>query len=881
MSLWITKYFRRRQQRRVGPYGWRLLLVPAGRVILLLMCCFPSARARDAEAERSERLFLQQLTERQLFALAEQHCRQQIARSPTTDQQAEWQQRLCQTLQEHAWFTPAADREGLLNQSLTELTEFLNDNVASPVRQFGLRLQQARILGQSIRMSICLSEAGHLFGHDLGSATEQKSVQIAVAPILITVANRAIAITEALMEQLERMRSDLPPDNARELQGAARLVLAELYSLKGQLLSGAKQIAIDAEKTFDDAEGVLKLIRRSVATHETKLTASWLSAEIALRTGDNAQFNLKISSGTPSSGPDRPIALLQIRALLLQGECSDALQLLSKPGAVSALARQQLAWLKLESLLGRFELASELEDSALLMEASGAFKTAYGQLRPILQGVFAECVERTVQRFHLVTEVGAEIADVVEQIESVHADGDIAAALQLIDVALSRLSGQRRQRPRAALLLRAGELLIEKRKWTEARSRLDGSLMIYERLGESTRQAAADLLRVFVLAQLSVQTTSQIQTVTSEEYVAAIENHLVRFSDQSTARRARQWLLRQVRSQDPLRAARLVLSMTDDAKTATRQLELLQDCGRLLAASGTMGHDAESAEVLALFREHVDQLAAGSDTLDEIALASLQLWVLSAMVAEQPPMRVDWINVNTRLNAIHSQLPRSHLLQDKELFLQFSVLEALTAARTVSTRARMDTAAQNLLTLKGRNLSTCLRSLYSQLKGSRASVGDVWLAGTTESLVRHWLAEKKRPLTAKTVLFALPIVVCTNRLTGQQQLQNQILQDDSIQTLDNSVLISIAELLAEEGTKQSTASFSPGVRRFWLMIVESSSSGSDVWLEASYQLARTSAQQQKPGEARRRLGVVQALYPDWGSVDRLRRAQELGTQLRD
>ncbi len=860
-----------------------LCYITSAPLILLMTASLHAALAFDAERDRAERLFLHQLTERQLFDLAEQYCRQQMIRSPETDVQGRWQLRLCQTRQKHAWYAAAVDRNELLNQSLEQLTDFLKDRTPNPGRQLELRLQQARILGQSVRMRIYLSEAGHLFGrekrHVLTGGNELNSVRL--EPSLIAVANRGIAIAEALLEQLDQLRKDLTPDMARRFRNDGRLVLAELHSLKWQLQLSSEHSADDADSTLRDAETLLNLIMRSTRDRDVKSMAGWLSAEVALRSGDDEQFNLKVSNQSASSSLDRPFTLLRVRALLRQQEASDALQLLSTSPDATTLARQQLSWLQMETLLGRIELASLLHDSTLLKKSTAAFTAAHGELRPILRGVFRECVERTVQRFHLVTEVGAEVANLVEQVEYVHAAKGVAAALRLIDVAISRLPTKEYDRPRAGLLLRAGELLIEARKWSEAHSRLASSAILYERLGESSRHAAADLLKVFTLAQLSAEPTPQHPTVSSQEYLAALENHLSTFEDQPTASRAQQWMLQQVRAADPLRAAVLVLSMVDNAANADGELELLLDCGRLLAAVPLRQHDRR-AEAMKLFRERASNISARSDEFEEVHLAPLWLRLLTLTAAEDSSGARDWNDVDKRLHAVLSQLPLSRLRQDTELFEQFVVLEAVTAARTASTVARLDRAVTNLLTLTDESLVNSIKSLHALFTNDEPVVGDVWLARTTESLVRRLLAEEESQLTAKTVLLVLPVAVSAANLTGQHQLRDQILQSVTEQSFDNSILLNIADtLVLADNAKQPEAATSPGVRRFWLMVIRSNASGSDSWLEASLQLAKISAQQQKHDEARRRLGVVQALYPNWGSADRLRRAAELTRQLQD
>ncbi len=848
-------------------------------LVLLSISHLPGAGAYDADGDRADRLFLRQLTERQLFDLAEQHCVQQMLRSPDVDQQAQWQLRLCRTYQQHAWFAASVDREELLNQSLEQLTDFLHGNVPSAVRQLELRLQQARILGQSIQMRIYVAEAGHLFGrHDGAGAT--------VAPelandkpdaSLIPVANSAIVIAESLLEQLDGIQKDLEPKMVQRFRADGRLALAELYSLKWQLQLWSKKSADDADDTLRQAETLLNLTSKTVGSIATKSAARWIAAELALKAGDNVNFDLRIGGLTPSSHPHQPAALLRVRALLSQQEATEASRLLSTSHDATALARQHLLWLQLEALLGRLELVSQLNDPLLLADATAAFRTAHRKLQPTLRGVFLDCVERTVQRFHLVREVGGEIANMVEQVEYVRATKDAAAALRLIDVAIGRLPTTDYDRPRAALLLRAGEFLIEERKWAEAHKRLSESALLYARIGASSRCAAADLLKIFALAQLSTQGDP---AATSQDYVAAIEQHISNFAEQPTARRARQWLLQHIRSNDPLRAAMLVFDMLNGAENNDRELELLLDCGRLLSAVPTEGRDDNRLKAIHMFTEHAQQLTERSEQFEETGLAALALRMLSFDVGEQAPGSLDWHNVNLRLEQLRGHLPSSILSQDVELLEQFVILDAVTAARTASPETRLQTALQNLLALPVTKLANAITFLHSQFVNDNPVVGDPWLARATGSLVRQLLEEEKPNLAAQTVLFVLPPVVSASNLTGQYELQDEILAAVTEHTFDNSILISIADTLTTAGVaQQRTTASSPGVRRFWLKVMEANPPGSDSWLEASFQLAKISALHDQPAAAKRRLGVVQALYPEWGSAARKRSAAELTKQL--
>ena len=66
---------------------------------------------------------------------------------------------------------------------------------------------------------------------------------------------------------------------------------------------------------------------------------------------------------------------------------------------------------------------------------------------------------------------------------------------------------------------------------------------------------------------------------------------------------------------------------------------------------------------------------------------------------------------------------------------------------------------------------------------------------------------------------------------------------------------------------------------FWRFVQKRMKRGQDLWLEASFQLAYAAFDNGDEKEARRVLGVVNALYPDWGNAERRQRVEQLQTRL--
>ena len=113
-------------------------------------------------------------------------------------------------------------------------------------------------------------------------------------------------------------------------------------------------------------------------------------------------------------------------------------------------------------------------------------------------------------------------------------------------------------------------------------------------------------------------------------------------------------------------------------------------------------------------------------------------------------------------------------------------------------------------------------------------------------------------------------VVLTGQITSDPTLAEPLINRLLSESLSESQVNAVAKALSVESITGNDV-----LSQFWLKVESSNSQGSDLWLEAQYQLARISVVQQKSSNAKRRLGVVNTLYANWGSSERKRKADEL------
>lgn len=885
-------------------------------------------------AERADDRFLRQLTERGFFELAEQHCRQQRNQATEVEGASAWQLRLMETYRQHAWFASSDNRRDLLNQSLELLTEFLKDQVPAPETEFRLRLEQVQTLVHSLRMTLILTEAGHLFASE--ELPHQKSDQASAK----TVVTRGIELVTSLQQQLENMRRDLDALDVRDVRDECRVLLAELLCLQWRMTATNSE---SAQAELMEAEQALQTASRTVTDRRRKHRLKWLTAELALWSESQQQFQLRMGALKSDSEPDDFTVpeFLQIRHLLKTQEATAAVQLATEAPATTALQMQQRDWLKLEALLGVRELLGQLNDAVLIQAADQDFQRQWNLIRSSSAGVFADAAMRTQQRYALVSEVGADIADLIEQVDRQRQNGDSMAALRLIEVTLNRLSSGGSGRAVAALNLRGGELLIEQQQWSQAKDKLETADKLYAELQMHKQQAVADLLRIYVLAKqwaasqnVAADPASAAPVAAADSanahrsddskahYVAALQQHLQRFADQATAGRAQDWLLQAVRDERPYLAAGLLLDKSDAEQQPSAKLDLLQQAGYLLMTAAPQQSEPDStaqnisagnsaADLRLRFQAAAESLAEKLQVYPADQLATVQLLLLEFEIRETSASSEQWQQRDQRLSELRKLLNAADV--PEWAVPRATMLQALTAARSSADSATLSRIRQQLLQLDPAWQQTALSFLVEACGGATAAnlnnpeagsktssnndqemPGSIWLASTCEALIDRLRRQPGPHLTVvQNALRLLPQAALVSRITGRSAVQDQLLQQLLAADLQAAELDLIANALsqttssrsfaASSGTAQDSTSqvkaIQPVVQRFWRQVLQRHAQGSDLWLEASLQLAAQTADAGNSQAARRQLLVVQTLYPDWGDPQRQQRAAALQKQI--
>lgn len=840
----------------------------------------PVAPAFDAAGDVADREFLRQLTERAFFSLAEQHCQEMLSEAATPYQRAKWQLRLCQTYEKHAWSTEAASRAGLLNRSVEELTQFLNTSAAFPELDMQARLQLVSALTQSVRMALPIAEAGHLFGRKVTTAStwNQTSVKAHIGTI-----DRGILLIQELQTHLERIRREIAPDAARTLRDRARLAVGELLVLKCRLLSGG---TTDSE-TYRQAEAAVTQSQRTTKG-QLRHRASWLMAELSLYADDDETFQLRIRTmfGSETSADAFMPQFLSIRSLLFAQDATSASTLAKETTPQTWLQQQQLQWLKLESLLGLRELAEELKDKELTADVTTRFRNLQAAIRQSGVGVFRDAAEQTFRRFDLVDEVGVNVADLIEKIERNRAAGESAAALTMIRTTLQQLPISGFARSRGFLHLRAGEILIEQKQWLNARTSLEAAVTELRSAKLADEEAAADLLRIFAIAQM-LGDSGESTLVSEEQYVAVLEDHLANYSTGNTVSTARDWLRKVVTNRDPMRAARLLMDQFAAETKPGRRIELLTTVSELLRQSHTTGDSERFTERREAFIDAVREMRENPGEYPPADIVLLELAELSCLLQSEQKGAVDWTDVKTKLVRIAGQMAALEDKPSESLQHQLLVMRFIATARTRSHASALTALRAAVAGLPADHALDAIFFLDAQNSGAKNQAGVGMVASVVSELLQQRLSDTRSPRPYSETTMLLSIALRAAGVTGDFAVVDQLLTLALQQDLSDGQLTQISEMLTAASDTVNSVSHTPAGKKndsqtkFWHKVLSSQVQGSQPWLEASLQLAVIAAKSGEVAKARKQLGIVETLYPNWGADERLERANKLLRRLNE
>ena len=896
----------------------------------LLLFAIPAAAARTDVAD-GEREFVQQLSDRGLFELAEQFCLRQFSSLKNPDERAEWELILSECQQQHAWHMDEDSRMGMIHQSVQRITEFLKSSGPTAAYDIRLRVRQLELIVSAGRMEAIVQSPLSQLSPD--AMTENKdrsgrnrlpgrSTPPATQRVLDAI-QQAETSSHSLLSQIDEIRKEIDNDVAKLARERIRMALAELAFAKAKLSPLAERSGL-IKKAAEMAEPLVK----SVTEDELRFRIRMLMAETLLAQNDFAAFKLRYGNLTSmATTPDEKasVAAIRIRGLLQQDQPSEALQEFVNASQNDLTMSQELQVLRLQSLLQLMELLSQLDASQqrtnLEQKTVGEFQQLKEKTAGLTSGAWRQRCVRLIEHFERVVQVGPEAAYSLESAAVLVDSGDLKGARAVLQSLLS-VTTNHQPRNAAAILMQSGHLAIRLQDWKAATGDIDRAKVLYNKEQDRAGAAAADLLRVYVMGQQ--WNLDPAAGITEEIYEAALSEHLKLFGDQPTVLQAREWRARLLSNSDPIKAAEELLDLAQELEIpnhaamdvthkATSHLNLLNLAGDLLleaVAVHAMDGTESSAEKVGRWKSVREKLAAEDNRVQadqskygEYQTALLQAQQSGLILYERLGSDTNWKTIDTEardnLVAFTPTLPEG--LEDTTPNASVKLTSAdlekaaahakqachgmivLSSIRQLTDLTQYEQSRSALLSLSITERLHAARLLMRQLPSEEPSMpGDGPLARFLIELVHFPQTPlESAPISVDLRLQQLRLLQPLSRAAGTRAAFDRSLDELLQSNLSDMQLTLLMEIINQPSAFGASKSESQAAtsRRFWKTLYQRSKPGDDRWLEASLQLAILAEADGHKKESVKILGVVSVLHPEWGTPVRKAKAEELRKRL--
>jgi len=801
--------------------------------------------------------FVNELNNRQLYDLAADYAQQRVRRSGNVEAQAYWISQLATVYQLRTWQESNSNRPALTQQAVESITNFLTDNTVQPETNLALRLNQIEVLLNLAHINQLLYTVGHR-----GPQTD--SVRPASTEALPLIAQGSEHV-QALLKQLKINRGQLESRRASMLREQGNHITVALAVLR--YLSSSSALPADADRTHEEKtlRERLKSLTRGARMAKTRQGAEVMLAELQIAAHDFEALNLTLRK-RDSSLTRRQRRVLGIRAMIRQGNATEALQQSSEPSL--ALDGNELSVLQLESLLLLRMQADDLQDPELQERSNDEFARRSAIAMSWGESVWKDAAIRIIQRYHLVETVGAEVATLVEHVESLRVAGKLEDAFLELRRALRLLPLRASSQSQAAIHLRMGELLIAQKRWEQAIPFLQRATELFLDAERSAAAASADLLEVFCIGQqwrLSPQ-----DELLKEAYFSGLVRHRKRWKDESTYQQSTEWLVQLAQQIDPLFAADILAQKPNNSETINARLSDLNALGEQLESARNSTIPTRSprkwGELVSELQAHCKELDLTAADLTDQSARLLLLQASLTTNSETPPEL--WNELHPRLERLETAIVDIDPVTHRRLNRMLLLSTARTSTDTMTLKNQQNACLEATETQR---LMTAQQLVVFLGNSERTQPGDGLIAITIEQLVTSHLAEVK---SASELSEMLSLTTQVSRVTGNETLKARLLERMFSLSLTAKQTTDIATELMMSDTQLDQQGLS-SLNEFWKRIHFEREEGSDLWLESCLQLAKIQAQQDKQPEAVRQLRVTSVIYPEWGSVARRQRVDNL------
>ncbi len=570
----------------------------------------------DGEAD-----YVSRLIDLQMFEVAAQYCERSSGLRNDIEQHAEWECLLATCRLRQVWTLASDSRLETIRIAVQRLSDFRANQTPSMHRDIQLRLAQLELLGA----------AGQIQEQLHSPVSARRRLKLAIEDsnfeFSLKAAEQAYTDLQTLLKQLEATRKDLDATFLRVTRDRIRILMAQLLLTQSRLEAGS-----ESQQQLKEAKSLAEPISRNAADQATKFRARAMLVELSLETSPNEPVDLLLKSLeelAETTQQQVKVDSLRVRTLLKKGVPSDALQQSIAADDLLFETSEELKVLRLECLLQLYELLFELPNTSSSAEMKNSTAVEFAALKnrveSSLSGPWNERCRQISLRFHRVGQVGPEIADALEDIDSLRVQNQFEAAIEQLQKIVDRVPTEQ-QTLRASVHLELGQLLLKQQSWAAAESALQESSTLFSSSGQAADAAAADLLRIFSIGQQwqaasasnpnnnSTQGALQQQALESR-YRSALDSHLQSFTTSATSRKALEWRAILNLESSPLTAAADLIQSTDANHDTIQLTEPETDQSLRLALA---------AEALLKLRLRGQALSSDEQTRFSSLLATLQ-----------------------------------------------------------------------------------------------------------------------------------------------------------------------------------------------------------------------------------------------------------------
>ena len=858
--------------------------------------------------------FIQQLRSHGLHDLARQICLRRQSQTQNAAAKARWEILFTDSCQDQAWLLPTQRRRELISLAASHISELLNQTPQSPDSELNLRLRQLELLAAASEIEYSAIQL-----HSHTPNTNQLKFPLDAC-------TQTLQLAETLLNDSAQLASILPPQTLRDIRFRIRATALE---------TKLRQIQLSPPHTTPEILSQIQLeaetLLKGLATQHI-FRARLVLARILLQKNDLPALELQLRSlATDAASPaDRyNLELLHQLRLLKLRQPTELIARNASREPSNNFNTPELQTLQLHAQLQLCELLSEIElnrrtssspsntpnTDSQLQQAAHDLRSLCTRLSPQLQGVWLERLHYCERRLKIVLIAGPTAANAVEAADVLLDGGDTTAALEKLRQITTLPSANNTLK--AIAHLRAGEILVRQSRWNEALEELNLATQSFasERLAE--QHAAADLLRLFILAQLhrqpnTDQTPETPETSHVSHYQLALDQHIRNFPSQSSVEFAREYRARLLKSSNPKAAAEDLLAIPTPTPNAPQQR--IQRHLRKLALLGDIILNQTTPPTPhshSLPSQYASEFAAQADSALDLPIASsapetriLQLQRLTqtnllhtpsnanATTTATPPP--DWQSILEKLRQLLTELPSATSIPTATANTDSNTPTPSHHSNPESTDDAFDfpaVADRAIAAATSLQLLACSRLLLPPdeiqpphkqlLKLSAAArqkqvllliphLADPTLPGNPAlaTLAAELLdAPETANKTPAQILADLPLLMQLQKTGAPGELVNRALSALTKQPLDTQHIRAAATALATAKIQAPAP--------FWKQVQQQTRSGEPAWLEATLQLASLAAAENRNAEALRILRTVSVLHPAWGSPERQQRAAAL------